>query len=115
MKIKSLSISHPNLGLVTVHAEVPNKIMKSIGVVVEKYATMDRFYSADIYKEDDGSFSLLNMRVVQTSTIEVGMRKEGGSCGYTVTMITNFRVSKDNNSERIYPNGIISLVESEEI
>ena len=113
MKIKQIKINHPELGEITVNSFVPYELMKEVGTVTGDFSKIKPFYSGDIWSNDDGTFSIRRLRVVETNRVGVGHKETDGGCTGGVTMITNFEVDKESPIITIYPSGVISLIKDE--
>lgn len=113
MIIKQITINHPKLGVITVNSRVSREIMECVGTVVERFSKIKPFYSGTIWSNDDGSFGIRRLRVVETNSIGVGLIDRDGDYTHGVTMITNFEVDKDSPIITIYPSGVISLIKDE--
>lgn len=110
MKIKQLAIKHPELGEITIHSKVPHELMQQVGTVVAHYSKINPFFSGRIWDNEDGSFTIQYLRMVQTENIGVGEKIDGSSIQGGVTMITNKRVDNESDRIKIYPSGVLSVI-----
>lgn len=107
MKVKQIQINHPQLGQIVVNSSIEKEINELIGTVTDDYSKYPKYYHADIYKNEDGTFKIENLNIITPESINVGMMKTQGGCKSFVTLITNKKASADIV---VYPSGVISVL-----
>lgn len=110
MKVKQISIKHPELGDIEINSTIQKQVADKIGDVAEDYTRECLFYYSDINKNEDGTFDINKLMVIQPERLDVGwMNNSKGNKGF-ITVITN-RVAGDDIT--IYPNAIMSVIYNE--
>ena len=106
MKVKQIQINHPQLGQIVINSSVEKEINELIGTITDDYAKYPKYYHANIFKNEDGTFKIENLNIITPQSVNVGMMKTQGGCKSFVTLITNKTASEDIV---IYPAGVISV------
>jgi len=79
MQVKTIAVKHPELGEITVHSEVPYELMQQVGTIVPHYSKMKPFFSGTIWENDDKTFTIQYLRMVNTEIVGVGEKRDGNS------------------------------------
>jgi hypothetical protein len=106
MKVKQIQFNHPQLGKIVVNSSVDKEINELIGTITDDYAKYPKYYYADIYKNEDGTFKIEKLNIITPEIINVGIIKTQGGCKNFVNIITNKKASEDIV---VYPSGVISV------
>jgi hypothetical protein len=106
MKVKQIQINHPQLGQIVVNSKVEKEINDMIGTITHDYAKYPKYYHANIFKNEDGTFKIENLNIITPQSVNVGMMKTPVGCKSFVTLITNKKASEDIV---VYPSGVISV------
>lgn len=106
MKVNQIQINHPQLGQIVINSSVEKEINELIGTITDDYAKYPKYYHANIFKNEDGTFKIENLNIITPETINVGMMRTQGGCKSFVTLITNKKASADIV---VYPSGVISV------
>jgi hypothetical protein len=107
MKVKQISIKHTELGEIQIYSEIPNHIQQQIGDVVRDYSKGILFYHAEIEKNDDGTFKIMNLSVVRNECIIIGYMNNDKGVKNFITVVTNKKISDDFV---VYPIAILSVI-----
>jgi hypothetical protein len=104
MKITRISIKDPNLGEITIHSELPQEVNDKIGTIAYDFAK-DKFYFADIKKNENEVFEIRELRVVMPKGFNVGFHNtSGGSKNYTNLYVNHFIGNFD-----LFQNAVVSV------
>lgn len=107
--IKQITIKHPVLGEIVINSEVDKEINDLIGTITTNYSKYPNYYYANIAKNDDGSFKISRLRIIQPESIVVGFHKTDSGSSNCITVVTN-RLLFDGDSITVYPLGILSII-----
>ena len=110
MKVKEIQINHPQLGQIVINSDIDKETNELIGTITDDYAKYPMYYHADIFKNEDGTFKIENLNIIQPQTIIVGLMRTSYGSKNTVKIITNRKASEDIV---VYPSGVISVKYSE--
>ena len=64
------------------------------------------YYRADIFKNEDGTFKIENLSIIQPESIIIGLMRTSYGNKNSVRIITNRKASEDIV---VYPSGVISI------
>ena len=106
MKVNQIQFNHPQLGIIVVNSSVDKEINELIGTITDDYAKYPMYYHADIYKNEDGTFKIEYLNIIQPESIIVGAMKTSYGCKNSIRIITNRKASEDIV---VYPSGVISV------
>ena len=101
-----LHIKHSTLGEILIHSEVEKGMNEKIGTVTDDYSKYPQYYHAKIEKNEDGTFSIEDLRIIQPETINVGMMKTSTGGKSFITVITNRLV--EEGVTVVYPSAVLS-------
>ena len=108
MEVKQIEIKHHKLGDIVINTSVSDDMNNSIGTIVRDFSKEPCFYHAHVYKNEDGSFDIQQLRLIKPDTVNIGsMKMSWGSKNY-ITVIKNMYT--DNEDFTVYPSGVLSVV-----
>jgi hypothetical protein len=106
MKVNQIQFNHPQLGMIVVNSSVDKEINDMIGTITDDYAKYPMYYHANVFKNNDGTFEIKELKIIKPECIIVGMIKTQIGCKNHVNLITNKKASEDIV---VYPSGVISV------
>lgn len=106
MKVKQISIKHPEQGEIQIHTSIPKDIGETIGDVVSDYSKGCPFYHAKVVKNEDETFSIDNLKVIKPDSVRVGWMENSKGKKTFITVVKNIPLG---DNVVIYPNGVISV------
>lgn len=106
MKVKQIQINHPQLGQIVINSSVEKEINELIGTITNDYSKYPMYYHGDIYKNEDGTFKIQGLSIVQPESVIVGLMRTSYGSKNSVKIITNRKASEDIV---VYPSGVVSV------
>jgi len=107
MKVKQITIKHPELGEISINGSIEESIQDKIGDVTNDYSNELLFYHAEIQENNNQIFSIKNLNVIKPESINVGWMENKKGHKNFITIITNRKISEDIN---IYPLAVLSVI-----
>ena len=111
-EIKQITIKDPSVGEITIHTEIDQKHNDLIGKFGDGGGIKGlKFFNGHVLKNEDETFSIMDLKLLQSENVNVGWHKtNGGSCNF-VSLFMNKPFIEYNLV--IYPNAVLSVVYKE--